>query len=148
MKKVLSVKAVFQRLIMTNLPHTEIKSFALNYIVISYAVALLHFTLYPEHSLLFLILLIFYVPLAVYTSNSHSTGATASNGSDEDNGVNNTYLKHVIIKYLTSREYEVSEHSISDKDFMLLIYMALVKIFHTNALEKSSRNNSSTNSKL
>ncbi|XP_042892075.1 golgin subfamily A member 1-like isoform X2 [Penaeus japonicus] len=43
---------------------------------------------------------------AVYTSNSHSTGATASNGSDEDNGVNNTYLKHVIIKYLTSREYE------------------------------------------
>ncbi|XP_037785088.1 golgin subfamily A member 1-like isoform X2 [Penaeus monodon] len=44
--------------------------------------------------------------LPAIPASIHSTGATANNGSDEDNGVNKTYLKHVIIKYLTSREYE------------------------------------------
>lgn len=43
---------------------------------------------------------------ALPATGIHSTGATASNVCDEDNGVNKTYLKHVIIKYLTSREYE------------------------------------------
>ncbi|XP_042204689.1 golgin subfamily A member 1-like isoform X2 [Homarus americanus] len=40
------------------------------------------------------------------SENNSSIGPVATNGSDNGGAVNNTYLKHVIIKYLTSREYE------------------------------------------
>nr|XP_045615677.1 golgin subfamily A member 1-like isoform X2 [Procambarus clarkii] len=40
------------------------------------------------------------------SENSSSMGLSAVNGSDNGLNVNHTYLKHVIIKYLTSREYE------------------------------------------
>ncbi|XP_066960293.1 golgin subfamily A member 1-like isoform X1 [Macrobrachium rosenbergii] len=45
-------------------------------------------------------------PASLPAANNCQTGVTSMNGSVEEDGINNTYLKHVIIKYLTSREYE------------------------------------------
>ncbi|XP_068222600.1 golgin subfamily A member 1-like isoform X2 [Palaemon carinicauda] len=45
-------------------------------------------------------------PATLPVVNNYQTGVTSINGSVEEDGINNTYLKHVIIKYLTSREYE------------------------------------------
>lgn len=76
--------------------------------------------------------------VAVLSPSSSKTVTAKQNNSREDD-INFKYLKHVLIKFLTSREYEVSFFKSFDyKNNFLLFYYRIVKFNFTmlNQLKK------------